>query len=115
MNMTDVKTLFDYNYWATTRVLRAAEHIRQDQFVAPLSGQTASLRDVLVHIMSAERLWRVPGRQAARLMHCGQRISRSWQPYGKRQHPFYGGRPLNKLPIFFEYTQFIACASRRLL
>ena len=59
MNMRDVKTLFDYNYWATARVLQAAEHIDPDQFVAPLSGQITSLRDVLMHIMSVERLWRV--------------------------------------------------------
>ena len=57
MNMRDVKTLFDYNYWATTRVLEAAEHIGTDLFVAPLSSQTPTLRDVLMHIMSAERLW----------------------------------------------------------
>ncbi len=59
MNMTDVMTLVDYNYWATVRVLRAAEHVNRDQFVATPSGQTTSLREVLVHIMSAERLWRV--------------------------------------------------------
>ncbi len=59
MNMTDVKTLFDYNYWATAHVLEAAEHIGTDQFVAPLSSQTPSLRDVLIYIMSAEWLWRV--------------------------------------------------------
>lgn len=30
MNMTDVMTFVDYNYWATARVLRAAEHVNRD-------------------------------------------------------------------------------------
>ena len=58
MNMADVVTLFDYNYWATARVLAAAANLSQEQFVATPNGHTTSLRATLLHILSVERVWR---------------------------------------------------------
>ncbi len=58
MNMAEVMTLFDYNYWATTRVLQAATNISLDQFVGTPNGHPGSLRATLAHTLSVERLWR---------------------------------------------------------
>ncbi len=58
MRMSDVATLFDYNYWATARVLEAAANARPEQFVAAPNGHSTSLRTTLVHVLSAEILWR---------------------------------------------------------
>ena len=58
MKMTDVMTLLDYNYWATARVLDAAAHVSPEQFAGTPNEPAASLRATLVHILSAEWLWR---------------------------------------------------------
>lgn len=58
MNMSDMTTLFDYNYWATRRILEQAAHITPQQFVSAPNGYTNSLRETLAHTLGAECLWR---------------------------------------------------------
>ncbi len=58
MNMADITTLFDYNYWATGRVLEQSAHITPEQFVTAPNAHTNSLRRTLAHTLGAERLWR---------------------------------------------------------
>jgi uncharacterized damage-inducible protein DinB len=58
MNADDLRTLFDYNYWATARIMRAAEAITPEQFLAPNTSSYGSLRGTLVHAMRAEMIWR---------------------------------------------------------
>ena len=48
--------LYDYNTWATQRVLEAAERLRLQQFVARPDGHDA-IRDVLVHTVWAQWIW----------------------------------------------------------
>lgn len=59
MNLADLNTLYDYNYWANRRILRAAEGLTTEQFVAPHDLSWGSIRDVLVHTMGAEWIWRM--------------------------------------------------------
>ena len=49
--------LFDYNYWANDRLLRAAANLSHAQFVARVLPSHNSLRGTLVHVMSAEWIW----------------------------------------------------------
>lgn len=58
MKTSEIITLFDYNYWANTRILHAAEQISAEQFNAPTSYSYGSLRGTLVHTLSAEWIWR---------------------------------------------------------
>jgi uncharacterized damage-inducible protein DinB len=58
MKPEDLHILFDYNYWANGRILEAATKIQQDQYEAPIRISHGSLRGTLVHIMSAEWVWR---------------------------------------------------------
>jgi uncharacterized damage-inducible protein DinB len=59
MNQRDVLILFEYNYWANGRVLRAAEKVRPEEYVAPARLSHGSLRGALVHTLGAEVVWRV--------------------------------------------------------
>ena len=59
MNKSDILTLFDYNYWANARVLRAAAGVSPEQLAAPFHLSHGSLRGALVHILSAEIVWRL--------------------------------------------------------
>ncbi|HEU0115645.1 MAG TPA: DinB family protein, partial [Thermomicrobiales bacterium] len=52
-----IRTLYAYNRWANDRVLAAAASLEPPQFVAALPDEP-SIRDTLVHIASAQWLWR---------------------------------------------------------
>jgi uncharacterized damage-inducible protein DinB len=52
-----IQSLYAYNRWANGRVLEAAADLEPRQFVAAESGEP-SIRDTLVHIASAQWLWR---------------------------------------------------------
>lgn len=58
MQKSDIILLFDYNYWATQRILAAAEKLSQEQFREPLKQTWGSLQGKLVHMLSAEWVWR---------------------------------------------------------
>jgi uncharacterized damage-inducible protein DinB len=58
MNADDIRTLFDYNYWATARIMRVALEVTPEQFTAPNTSSYGSLRGTLVHTMRAEMIWR---------------------------------------------------------
>ena len=57
MDHTDLRTLLDYHYWARDRVLDAAEKLTPDQFTRDLGSSFKSVRDTLVHTLSAEWAW----------------------------------------------------------
>ena len=59
MHQTDIVTLYDYNYWATRRVVGAAAHLTAEQFTAPTPLSWGSVRDVLTHMFGAEWIWRL--------------------------------------------------------
>jgi uncharacterized damage-inducible protein DinB len=52
------KTLYDYNYWANAKILETAEQVSEAQFIEETSESHGSLRATLVHMLSAEWIWR---------------------------------------------------------
>ncbi len=59
MNIRDILTLYDYNYWATRRILAASTQMRPEHFVIPTAHSFGSLLGTLVHILDAECAWRM--------------------------------------------------------
>ncbi len=59
MNISDLKLLFDYNYWATSRILEACTRITPEQFHAPADLPYGGLHTTLIHILDAEQSWRM--------------------------------------------------------
>jgi len=57
MSLPALRELFDYNFWARDRQLRACAALSQEQFLRPLSNSFPSLRDTLTHLMAVEWLW----------------------------------------------------------
>ena len=57
MNAQDAHRLFDYNYWARDRQLKAVATIPTPELSRPLGGSFPSLLHHLVHIMEIESLW----------------------------------------------------------
>jgi uncharacterized damage-inducible protein DinB len=59
MQVADLVTLFKYNDWANRRILAAAARLTPEQFLAETSLSWGSVRDVLVHTLGAEWIWRM--------------------------------------------------------
>ena len=59
MQKSDLLLLYDYNYWANQRILAAAEKVSQEEFSAPARHNWGGLREILVHVMEAEWVWRL--------------------------------------------------------
>lgn len=59
MRLEEITTIYDYNYWATKRLLAAASKLSQDQFIASGAYPYGGLRGTLVHILDAEFGWRM--------------------------------------------------------
>lgn len=59
MEISDILMLYEYNYWANARVLAAADHVNTEQLTAPADVSHGSLHSTLVHILSAEWMWRM--------------------------------------------------------
>ncbi len=52
-------TLYDYNYWANQRILQSVAAVNPAQFTMPTPAfAQASLRTILVHIVTGEWVWR---------------------------------------------------------
>jgi len=56
MRAADIRTLYDYNYWANDKILNQATHIPDNDFALVELGY-CNLRDTLQHILEAEAIW----------------------------------------------------------
>ena len=53
MNKQDLLMLYKYNQWSTQRILKAAAHATEAQFLAPADFPHGGLRSTLVHALFA--------------------------------------------------------------
>jgi uncharacterized damage-inducible protein DinB len=58
MKTTDILLLYDYNCWASARILSATLQVTPEEFAAGNTSSYGSLRGTLVHILSSEMIWR---------------------------------------------------------
>jgi uncharacterized damage-inducible protein DinB len=57
MTVKDLKTLFDYSYWANGKLLEVLSQLTPEQFTRPVAGSYGSIRNTMVHMLSAEWGW----------------------------------------------------------
>lgn len=57
MTHADLTALLDFHYWARTRILDAVERLTPEQYTRDLQSSFPSVRDTLVHLLSAEQNW----------------------------------------------------------
>lgn len=58
MRVGEMLALYDYHYWAVQRVLDAARQVDGSQFTADPLNSLPSMRNVLVHVVSGDWVWR---------------------------------------------------------
>ena len=57
MRVTDLEQLFDYSYWANGKLFAVLTQLTPEQFTQPIVGSYESIRNTLVHVLSAEWGW----------------------------------------------------------
>lgn len=57
MDTKYIRTLYEYDRWANARALGAASKLSVEQFTKHMGSSHRSVRDTLVHILSAQRTW----------------------------------------------------------
>jgi uncharacterized damage-inducible protein DinB len=57
MRVSDLERLFDYNYWANRKLFGVVSQLRPDEFTRSVAGSYESIRNTVVHVMSAEWGW----------------------------------------------------------
>src|SRR3954470_5196282 len=57
MRVDDLVQLYDYGYWANARLLGALAPLTPEQFTQTVAGSYGSVRNTLVHVLSAEWGW----------------------------------------------------------
>ena len=57
MEVKHIQELYKYNRWANGRVLDAVSKLTTDDFTKEIRSSFPSVRDTLVHILSAEWIW----------------------------------------------------------
>jgi len=57
MNLTELRTLLDYHYWARDRMLDAVQALTPEQYTRDMGSSFRSIRDTVVHIYFAEWAW----------------------------------------------------------
>lgn len=57
MRVGDLQRLYDYDYWANERMFEVLLGLSAEEFTRQLAGSYGSVRNTLVHVMSAEWGW----------------------------------------------------------
>ena len=57
MRVSDLDRLYDYNYWANKRLIGVVSQLTPEQFTQSVAGSYGSIRNTLVHVLSAEWGW----------------------------------------------------------
>lgn len=57
MTVKDLEALYDYSYWANSRLVRVISQLTAEQFTQTVAGSYGSIRNTMVHALSAEWGW----------------------------------------------------------
>ena len=57
MTVKDLERLYDYSYWANKKLFQVASQLTSEQFTQTVAGSYGSIRNTLVHVLSAEWGW----------------------------------------------------------
>jgi len=57
MTVTDFEVLYDYCHWANRKLFDVISRLTPEQFTSPVVEKHGSIRNTLVHVVSAEAGW----------------------------------------------------------
>jgi uncharacterized damage-inducible protein DinB len=102
--------LFDFHYWSRDRVLDAAAALSPEQYTKDLGSSFKSVRDTLVHLLSAEWAWheRWQGRTPAAHLSADQypdidTLRRAWTAHEQKMRAFVSALSPADIDRVYEY------------
>ena len=57
MTVDDLRRIYDYGYWANGKLFQVMAEMAPEQFTQAVAGSYGSIRNTMVHVMSAEWGW----------------------------------------------------------
>src|SRR5262249_24143129 len=57
MTIKDLEVLYDYSYWANRKLFSVVSQLTPEEFTRAVGGSYGSIRNTLVHALSAEWGW----------------------------------------------------------
>jgi uncharacterized damage-inducible protein DinB len=57
MTVKDLERLYDYGYWANDKLFTVVARLTEEEFTRSVAGSYGSVRNTLVHVLSAEAGW----------------------------------------------------------
>ncbi len=57
MTVKDLESLYDYGYWANKKLFHVIAQLTPEEFTRTVAGSYGSIRNTMVHILSAEAGW----------------------------------------------------------
>src|SRR2546428_5597076 len=57
MTIKGLENLYDYSYWANRKLFHVISQLTPEQFTQPVGGSYGSIRNTMVHFLSAEWGW----------------------------------------------------------
>ena len=57
MRVSDLERLYDYHYWANRQLVSVVARLTRGEFTDSVAGSYGSIRNTLVHVLSAEWGW----------------------------------------------------------
>jgi uncharacterized damage-inducible protein DinB len=96
MNLQDLNTLLDYNYWARDRMFEVLDPLTAEQLRRDLGGSFGSIHDTVAHLYAAELVWYGRWRGESRALIGGDAfpdlaaIRRAWLEIEPKMHAFVG-------------------------
>lgn len=113
MNIQEARALINYNYWARDRVFAAVDALSEEQFTTSVISSFGSVRDTLVHILSAESIWLSrwkgesrSGMLAATDFQTVASLRKAWQDDESKMRMFFENVNDEGLTLVIEYQAF---------
>ncbi len=57
MQLDDIRSLYQYNSWASARVFNVAAGVPEEEYLRNLGSSHGGIHGTLVHLMGAEEIW----------------------------------------------------------
>jgi len=57
MTTKDLEELYDYGYWANKKLIQVISRLTPEEFTQPVADHVGSIRNTMVHVLSAEWGW----------------------------------------------------------
>src|SRR5262245_56239485 len=113
MNLQDTRNLIAFHYWARNRMMDAVEFLSPEQFTREIGGSFGSIRNTVVHTLSAECVWLsrwkgepLPGMLAAEGFPDAASVRRAWTEQETSLRSFFDVLDENEIQKVIAYRNF---------